>query len=105
AAKQPAGIVWAEWWIGIAHHFLGDQAAAQLHLERGMALAVELGTFDAILFGGVVQRIGAVAVLVRTLWLRGFADQALRTVQTVIGEAASRDHPVSFFISLAFDMT
>ena len=105
AAKQPAGIVWAEWWIGIAHHFLGDQAAAQLHLERGMALAVELGTFDANLFGGLVQRIRAVAVLVRTLWLRGFADQALRTVQTVIGEAASRDHPVSVCISLAFAST
>ena len=51
AAKQPAGTVWAEWWVGIAHHFLGDQAAAQLHLERGLALAVELGTFNANFFG------------------------------------------------------
>jgi len=40
AAKHPAGTVWAEWWVGIDHHFLGNQAAAQLHLERGMALLV-----------------------------------------------------------------
>jgi predicted ATPase/DNA-binding winged helix-turn-helix (wHTH) protein len=102
AAKYPAGTVWAECWVGIDHHLLGDQAAAQLHLERGTALAVELGTFDANLFGGLVQRIRAVAVLVRTLWLRGFADQALRTVQKVIGEAASRDHPVSVCVSLVY---
>ena len=45
-AKYPAGAVWAECWEGNAHHFLGNQAAAQLHCERGMALAVELGTFN-----------------------------------------------------------
>jgi hypothetical protein len=50
----------------------------------------------------LVQRIRAVAVLVRTFWLRGFADQALRTVQKVIGEAASRDHPVPICISLVY---
>jgi hypothetical protein len=30
AAKHPAGTVWAEWRVGMAHHYLGDQAAAQL---------------------------------------------------------------------------
>jgi hypothetical protein len=30
--------------VGISRHYLDDQAAAQLHLERGMALAIELGT-------------------------------------------------------------
>jgi tetratricopeptide (TPR) repeat protein len=39
------------------------------------------------------------------LWLRGFADQALRTVQKVIGEAASRDHPVSACVSLVYAST
>ena len=83
AAKHPAGTVWAEWWVGIAHHFLGDQAAAQLHLERGMALAVELGTFNVNFFG-FDQRVRALVVLARTLWLRGFADQALRIAQKAI---------------------
>src|SRR5580658_4921747 len=57
AAKHPAGTVWAEWWVGIDHHFLGNQAAAQLHLERGMALVVELGTFNANWSSVVDQRI------------------------------------------------
>ena len=104
AAKQPVGTVWAEWWEGIAHHFLGDQAAAQLHLERGMALAVELGTFSVNFFG-LDQRIRALTGLARTLWLRGFADQALRIAQKAIGEAASRGHPVPICVSLLFAST
>jgi predicted ATPase/DNA-binding winged helix-turn-helix (wHTH) protein len=101
AARQPAGIVWAEWWGGVAHHYLGDQATAQIHLERGLALAVELGTLNVNLFG-FDQRISALVGLAHTLWLRGFSDQALRIVQTAIGEAASRGHPVPICISLAF---
>jgi pyruvate dehydrogenase E2 component (dihydrolipoamide acetyltransferase) len=66
AAKQPSGTVWAEWWEGIAHHYLGDQAAAQLHLERGMALAVELGAVNANFFG-FDQRVSALVGLARTL--------------------------------------
>jgi predicted ATPase/DNA-binding winged helix-turn-helix (wHTH) protein len=105
AAKHPDGTAWAEWWEGIARHYLGDQAAAQRHLERGMALAVELGTFDANFFGGLVQHIRALVVLVRTLWLRGFSDQALRIAQKAIDEAASRDHPVSICSSLVYAST
>ena len=99
AAKDPAGTVWAEWRVGMAHHYLGDQAAAQLHLERGMTLAVELGVFNANFFG-LDPRISALSCLARTLWLRGFSDQALRIAQKAIDEAASRDHPVSICGSL-----
>jgi tetratricopeptide (TPR) repeat protein len=99
AAKDPAGTVWAEWRVGMAHHYLGDQAAAQLHLERGMALAVELGVFNANFFG-LDPRIFALSCLARTLWLHGFSDQALRIVQNAIDEAASRGHPVSVCGSL-----
>jgi predicted ATPase/DNA-binding winged helix-turn-helix (wHTH) protein len=101
AAKRPSGTVWAEWWEGIAHHYLGDQAAAQLHLERGMALAVELGAVNANFFG-FDQRVSALVGLTRTLWLRGFADQALRTAQRAIDEAASRGYPVPVCFSLVY---
>jgi predicted ATPase/DNA-binding winged helix-turn-helix (wHTH) protein len=99
AAKHPAGTVWAEWRVGMAHHYLGDQAAAHLHLERGMTLAVELGVFNANFFG-LDPRIFALSCLARTLWLRGFSDQALRIAQKAIDEAASRDHPVPICGSL-----
>jgi hypothetical protein len=99
AAKHPAGTVWAEWRVGVAHHYLGNQAAAQLHLERGMTLAVELGVFNANFFG-LDPRIFALSCLARTLWLRGFSDQALRIARKAIDEAASRDHPVPICGSL-----
>jgi tetratricopeptide (TPR) repeat protein len=101
AARHPAGTVWAEWGAGTAHHFLGNQAAAQLHCERGFALALELGTFNAN-FLGFDPRIFALVRLTRALWLRGFSDRALRMVQRAIGEAASRDHPVPICISLVY---
>jgi predicted ATPase len=104
AAKYPAGTVWAEWWAGNAYHYLGDQAAAQLHLERGLALAVEVGTFNANFFG-FDQRIRALVGLARALWLRGFSDQALRIMQSTMDEAPSRGHPVSVSVSLVHAST
>jgi predicted ATPase/DNA-binding winged helix-turn-helix (wHTH) protein len=104
AAKHPAGAVWAECWVGGAHHYLGDQAAAQLHCERGLALAAELGTLNANFFG-FDHRISALVFLARTLWLRGFSDQALRMVQKAIDEAASRDHPFPICLSLVHAST
>jgi predicted ATPase/DNA-binding winged helix-turn-helix (wHTH) protein len=101
AAKQPAGTVWAECWMGGAYHYLGDQAAAQLHCERGLALAVELATLNVNFFG-FDHRISALVFLARTLWLRGFSDQALRIAQKAIGEATSRGHPLSVCFSLAY---
>jgi predicted ATPase len=101
AAKHPAGTVWSEWGIGNAHHFLGNQTAAQLHFERGLALEVELGTSNVNFFG-FDPRIFALVRLARTLWLRGFSDRALRIVQNAIHEAASRDHPVPICVSLVY---
>jgi predicted ATPase/DNA-binding winged helix-turn-helix (wHTH) protein len=101
AAKHSAGTIWAEWWVGISHHFLGNQAAAQLHLERGMALAAELCTFNANFFVFDYRSVETV-FLARTLWLRGFSDRALGIVQNAIDEAASRDNPVPICISLVY---
>jgi predicted ATPase/DNA-binding winged helix-turn-helix (wHTH) protein len=102
AAKH--GTVYAEWGVGFDHHFLGNEAEAQLHLERGMALEVELGAFNADYFG-FDPRIIALVFLARTLWLRGFSDQALRIAQKAIAEAASRDQPVSICVSLVYTST
>jgi predicted ATPase/DNA-binding winged helix-turn-helix (wHTH) protein len=98
AAKQPAGTVWAECWVGHAHQFLGNQAAAQLHCERSLALA------NATFFG-FDERIRALVGFARTLWLRGFSDQALRIARRAIDEAASRDHPFPICVSLVYTST
>lgn len=104
AAKIPAGAVWAEWMVGIAHHLLGDQAAAQFHCGRGLALEVELGTVRVSFFG-YGQRVGTLVGFARVLWLRGLSDQALRIAQLAIDEAASQNHPVSTSIALVYAST
>jgi predicted ATPase/DNA-binding winged helix-turn-helix (wHTH) protein len=104
AARHPAGLVWAEWTFGLAHHGLGNQTAAQWHCERGMALAVELGA-TTINFFGLDQRIRILNNLARTLWLRGFPDQAQGISQQAINEAAKKNHPVSVCTSLLYAST
>jgi hypothetical protein len=48
------------------------------------------------------HRIRALLALARTLWLRGFSDQAVGTAQKAIDEAVSREHPVSMCVSLIY---
>jgi predicted ATPase/DNA-binding winged helix-turn-helix (wHTH) protein len=101
AAKNRAGLVMADWMLGVSHHLVGNQAAAQRHCEGGMANAAELGQLNANFFG-YDHRIRALVALARALWLRGFSEQALRTAQQAIDEAERRDHPVSVCISLIY---
>jgi predicted ATPase/DNA-binding winged helix-turn-helix (wHTH) protein len=101
AARYPTGTILAEYWRGIAHHYLGDQAAAQRHCDRGFALAAELGAFNTNFFG-FDQRVNALFGLVNILWLRGFPDQAFKIAQKAIDQAASLDRPVPICHSLVF---
>jgi tetratricopeptide (TPR) repeat protein len=101
ATTDRPGLIWAEWMLGISQYLGGNQAAAQLHCERGMTLAAELGAFNANYFG-CDHRIRALVALARALWLRGFSDRALSIAQKAIDEAASQDHPVSICISLMY---
>lgn len=100
-AKSTAGLVTANWMLGVSHHLVGNQAAAQRHCEGGMGNAVELGLLNANFFG-YDHRIRALVALARALWLRGFSEQALRIAQKAIDEAERRDHPVSVCISLIY---
>ncbi|WP_143275396.1 ATP-binding protein [Bradyrhizobium canariense] len=104
AARHPSGTVWAEWWAGIAHHFLGDQAASQLHCERGLSLAIELGASNADFFG-FDNRVSALVCLTRTMWLRGFPDQGLRFMQMALDQAESKNNPFPTCVSLVYAST
>jgi predicted ATPase/DNA-binding winged helix-turn-helix (wHTH) protein len=101
ATADPAGLIWAEWMLGISRYLEGDQAAAQFHCERGLTLAAGHSRFNGNYFG-CDHRIRALVALARALWLRGFADQALRTAQRAIGEASSQDQPISICVSLMY---
>ncbi|MEH2567592.1 ATP-binding protein [Bradyrhizobium sp. AZCC 2289] len=100
-AQDPAGLVVADFMLGTCYHFMGDQAAAQFYGERGMARAAEPGTVIPNFFG-FDHRIYAPISLARTLWLRGFSDQACGIARNAVDGAASRDNPLSICVALAY---
>src|SRR5260370_29267095 len=81
--SETAGLIWAEWMLGISHCLEGSQAEAQFHCERGLALAAGFIGLDVNYFG-CNHRVRALLALARALWLRGFSDQALRTTQRAL---------------------
>jgi predicted ATPase len=104
ALADPAATVMADWMSGVIHHLLGDQCAAQLHCERGLARETALHRVSKPFFG-YLHRIRGLVGLARTLWLRGFADRALSVARQAVDEAAQLDHPVSVCISHIYTAT
>jgi predicted ATPase/DNA-binding winged helix-turn-helix (wHTH) protein len=99
--SDPAGAILAAWMAGISYCSEGDQAEAQLHCERGLALAADLGEFNGNYFC-CDHRVRTLVALARALWLRGFSDQALETMQSALDEAALQYDPVSTSLALVY---
>jgi predicted ATPase/DNA-binding winged helix-turn-helix (wHTH) protein len=100
-AKNHAGLLVADFMLGGAYHYIGDQAAAQFYGERAMARAAEPGA-SIPNFVGFDHRTYAPVSLTRALWLRGFAERATSIAKTAIDEAVSGVHPISTCVSLAY---
>src|SRR6266436_7801369 len=64
---DPTGMMIANWMLGASHHLLGDQASARRHCET--ALKPELIQNSSLIRSGNDQRIRALVVLARSLWL------------------------------------
>ena len=96
-----AGIIMAEWMLGVSHHLVGDQAAAQRHCERGLELATARNLLQ-IDFFGYDHRVRALVAMARALWLRGLPGRALEFAHQVIDEATGRDQPVNFCIAFIY---
>lgn len=96
-----AGIVMAEWMLGVSHHLVGDQAAAQRHCERGFELAAARNLLQVDFFG-YDHRVRALVALARALWLRGLSERALEVARQVIDEAMDREHPIDFCIAFIY---
>jgi predicted ATPase/DNA-binding winged helix-turn-helix (wHTH) protein len=101
AAKDSAGLLVADFMLAGVYHYLGDQAAAQFYIERAIGRAAEPGTLRPYFFG-FDHRIYIPIVFTRTLWLRGFADQASGIAKSAIDEAASGGRALLICISLAY---
>jgi predicted ATPase/DNA-binding winged helix-turn-helix (wHTH) protein len=79
--------------VGVALLILGDQEGAQRHIERMLGRYVAKRSH--IIRFNCDQRLFAHSYHSRILWLQGFADQALRSVECQIVDARVSDHPWS----------
>jgi predicted ATPase/DNA-binding winged helix-turn-helix (wHTH) protein len=102
-AKQgdPAARLIADRMIGSMRLFMGDQTGARRHIERMLSRYVDpLHRSHAIRFVWN-QRVAGEILLAVILWLQGFPEQAMGTVQTTIERARASDHAISLCYTLA----
>jgi hypothetical protein len=87
--------------MGVAKHYLGDQAAARRHLEQVLTHYTTSDRGPDVIRFHTDLRISARVYFARVLWLQGFADQAVRTAEMSIGEAEATGHALSLCSALA----
>jgi predicted ATPase/DNA-binding winged helix-turn-helix (wHTH) protein len=101
AASATADLPTADRMMAMVLHYLGDQAGACEYAERSLAAPLPP---DRNLYAaryGVDQRVGALALLARALWLRGLPDQAMESAQAAVDEATDVGHANSVCLALA----
>ena len=91
--------VTSQWMLGASHHLVGNQQAAQNCYEKGFDTASASGIAEVHSFG-FDHQVRALIGYARTMWLRGFPDQASRLAYQGIEVAGSHEHPVSLCICL-----
>ncbi len=84
--------------VGVALLVLGDQEGARWHIERMLGRYVARNSH--IIRFHYDQRLLAHSYHSRILWLQGFADQAMRSLECHVGDPRASDHPVSLAAAL-----
>src|SRR6516225_7007702 len=98
---DPAARLIADRMIGSMRLYMGDQTNARRHIERMLSRYVDpLHRSHTIRFVWD-QRVAGEIVLAVILWLQGFPDQAIGTVQRTIERARASDHAISLCYTLA----
>ena len=100
---DPTALMIANWMLGVSHHFLGDQASAGRLCET--ALRPEPIQISSLIRSGYDQRIHALIILARSLWLQGYASRAVTIATQALHRANTLDHPVSLCVCSKFAVT
>lgn len=87
--------------IGVALHFLGDQAGAREHTERMLNQYVAPEHADHMIRFQNNQYVAARRVLAPVLWLQGYPDQAMRAAEQAVVDSVAIDHALSLCNNLA----
>src|SRR5258708_6781042 len=93
---NPTAMMIADWMLGISHHVLGDQATARRYCET--ALKPEPIQNSSLIRAGYDQRIRALVMLARSLWLQGYASRAVSIATQALHRANALNHPVSLCV-------
>jgi tetratricopeptide (TPR) repeat protein len=88
----------SDWMHGSSEHFIGNQAAARDHFERGFA---RTGARNVQLFG-LDYRVRAMVTFARVLWLSGFPDRAAQMAREALREAARDSKPLNVCFALLY---
>jgi predicted ATPase len=102
-AKQPdpAARLIADRMIGSMRLYTGDQTNARRHIERMLSRYVDPLHRSHMIRFVWDQRVAGEIVLAVILWLQGFPDRAMGTVQRTIERARASDHAISLCYTLA----
>jgi predicted ATPase len=102
-AKQadPAARLIADRMVGSMRLYMGDQTGARRHIERMLSRYVDPPHRSHMIRFVWDQRVAGEIILAVILWLQGFPDQAVGTVQRTIERARASDHAISLCYTLA----
>ena len=98
---DPATLPIADRMMGMSYHYLGDQTNAWRHIERMLGADVDPQRRSPLIRFWFDQKVAGRVVQARILWLRGFADQAWRTVQSAVGDAEALGDPATLCYALS----
>ncbi len=87
--------------MGMSYHYLGDQTSAWRHIERMLSVDADPRRPSPLIRFWFDQKIAGRVALARILWLRGFADQAWRTVRSAVDDAEALADPATLCYALS----
>ncbi len=93
--------VLSERMMGAAKHFLGDQISARRHLEHALTLYEPTDYGRGVTRFATDSRVIVRVFYARVLWLRGHADEAVRTAEMSVVEAQGIGHVMTLCYALA----
>jgi predicted ATPase len=98
---DPATLPIADRMMAMSYHYLGDQTNAWRYIELMHGIDVDLRRRTPLIQFRFDQKVAGRVVLARVLWLRGFADQAWRTVQNAVADAEALADPATLCYALS----
>jgi len=87
--------------LGISHHLVGNQESALRHCRAALC-QTQISRHDVLGRVGYDHRLRTLAALMGTLWMRGYADEAVEVVEQTLTEAEELGHPVTLGFSLLY---